>query len=76
MTILQQLSDFVFKNPTNVIASQFRGVLEGNNIPYREGWETGEEKEYVFELIDEPDTWFLFENENGEFLATAEFEKD
>ena len=62
------------KNPTTVTASQFRGVLEGNEIPYREGWETSENEEYIFELIDEPDTWFLFESEEGEFLAIAQFE--
>jgi hypothetical protein len=74
MTTLKQLSDFLMNNPTAVPAPQFRGILEGNNIPYREGWETGEEQEYIFELIGEPDTWFIFESEEGEFLAIAEFE--
>lgn len=74
MTTLEQLSDFLMNNPTDVTAPQFRGILEGNNIPYREGWESGETEEYIFELIDEPDTWFLFESEEGEFLAIAEFE--
>lgn len=74
MTTLEQLSDFLMNNPTDVTVPQFRGILEGNEIPYREGWETGEEREYIFELIDEPDTWFLFESEEGSFLAIAEFE--
>jgi hypothetical protein len=30
--------------------------------------------ENTFELIGEPDTWFIFESEEGEFLAIAEFE--
>jgi hypothetical protein len=59
------------ENPTIVTASQFRGVLEGNDIPYQEGWDGDE---YVFELVDEPDTWFLFENENGESIGVATFE--
>jgi len=74
MKTLEQLENFLMKNPTTVTASQFRGVLEGNEIPYREGWETSENEEYIFELIDEPDTWFLFESEEGEFLAIAQFE--
>jgi hypothetical protein len=47
MTILEQLSDFLMNNPTAVPAPQFRGILEGNEIPYREGWEDGEEREYI-----------------------------
>jgi hypothetical protein len=74
MTILEQLTNFLMETPTIVTASQFRGVLEGNNIPYREGWEGDENEEYIFELVDEPDTWFLFENENGESIGVATFE--
>jgi hypothetical protein len=62
------------ETPTIVTASQFRGVLEGNNIPYLEGWEEDENEEYIFELVDEPDTWFLFENENGESIGVVTFE--
>lgn len=78
MTILEQLSEFVLKNSTSVIAAQFRGVLEGNNIPYKEGWEgESDDDEYIFSINEEPDTFFLFDNDDdGEFLAIAEFEKD
>jgi hypothetical protein len=74
MKTLEQLTNFLTKNPTTVTASQFRGVLEGNNIPFREGWETSENEEYIFELVDEPDIWFLFENENGKTIGVATFE--
>ena len=74
MTTLEQLSDFLLSPNHNVTASRFRWMLKGRNIPFREGWETGEEREYIFELLGEPDTWFIFESEEGEFLAIAEFE--
>lgn len=75
MTILQQLENFLQENIHTVTAAQFRGILQGNNIPYLEGRsETDDEEEYIFELVDYPDTWFIFESEDGEFLATAVFE--
>ena len=74
MTILEQLTNFLMENPTIVTASQFRGVLEGNNIPYREGWEGDENEEYIFELVDEPDTWFMFSDVEGYSLGVVEFQ--
>ena len=74
MKTLEQLENFLLSPNHNVTASRFRWMLRGRNIPFREGWETSENEEYIFELIDEPDTWFLFESEEGDFLAIAQFE--
>ena len=75
MTILQQLENFLQENIHTVTAAQFRGILQGNNIPYLEGRsETDDEEEYIFELVDYPDTWFVFENKNDQFCGIALFE--
>jgi hypothetical protein len=69
MNTLEQLKNFLSAN--TVIASQFRGILEGNEIPYKEGHDPDDDT-FIFSLVGESGTEFIFESENdGELLAIA-----
>jgi hypothetical protein len=69
MTILEQLTSSFFTN--DLTAGEFRDLLNSNDISYYQGWD---DDDFIFYLLDEPDTWFLFSDVEGYSIGVVEFQ--